>query len=82
MGQADAPSVVTLRTGAQVGRWVRGLRRRSGLTQTQLSAATGVSQRYISELESGKTDLTISRLMLLVDHLGATLQGVEPDVTR
>lgn len=66
---------VTFTTGAQVGRWLHGLRRQAGLTQTQLSERTGVSQRYISELERGKSDLTLSRLLLLVEALGATLSG-------
>jgi len=49
---------VTFTTGAQVG-----------LPHTELSARTGVSQRYISELERGKSDLTISRLRLLTQAL-------------
>ncbi|MEZ0164183.1 helix-turn-helix domain-containing protein [Kineococcus sp. LSe6-4] len=71
---------VTFTTGAQVGRWLHGLRRQAGLTQTQLSERTGVSQRCISELERGKTDLTLSRLFLLTETLGATLSGgTSPD---
>ncbi len=69
---------VTFTTGAQVGRWLHGLRRQAGLTQTQLSQRTGVSQRYISELERGKSDLTLSRLLLLTEALGATLGGSGP----
>ncbi|GAB3454355.1 helix-turn-helix transcriptional regulator [Kineococcus endophyticus] len=69
---------VTFTTGAQVGRWLHGLRRQAGLTQTQLSQRTGVSQRYISELERGKSDLTLSRLLLLTEALGATLSGSGP----
>lgn len=69
---------VVFSTGAQVGRWLRGLRRQAGLTQTQLSDRTGVSQRYISELERGKSDLTLSRLLLLTHALDATLGGSGP----
>lgn len=73
---------VTFTTGAQVGRWLRGVRQGAGLTQTELSARAGVSQRYISELERGKTDLTISRLLLLTTALGATLSGTGPTGSR
>lgn len=70
--------VVPFTTGAQIGRWLRGLRVQAGLTQTQLSERSGVSQRYISELERGKADLTVSRLLRLTDELGATLSGTGP----
>ncbi|WP_432544740.1 helix-turn-helix domain-containing protein [Kineococcus sp. SYSU DK002] len=69
---------VTFTTAAQVGRWLRGLRVQAGLTQDQLSERTGVSQRYISELERGKTDVTLSRVFLLASALGATLSGRGP----
>ncbi|WP_380161015.1 helix-turn-helix domain-containing protein [Kineococcus sp. R86509] len=69
---------VTFTTGAQVGRWLRGLRLQAGLTQDQLSERTGVSQRYISELERGRTNVTLSRLFLVASALGASLSGHAP----
>jgi ribosome-binding protein aMBF1 (putative translation factor) len=38
----------------EVGDFLAGARYREGLTQKQLSEATGVPQRHISEMENGK----------------------------
>ncbi len=37
-----------------IGKALAGARYREGLTQTQLSELTGIPQRHISEMESGK----------------------------
>lgn len=53
---------------------LRAAREQSGLTQTQLAERLETSQRYISEMESGKKRVTaIIRLLETVDELGATL---------
>lgn len=52
---------------------LRAARERSGLTQTQLAERLETSQRYISEMESGKRVTAIVRLLETVDELGATL---------
>ena len=40
--------------GKEVGTLLSGYRHREGLTQMQLSEVTGIPQRHISEMESGK----------------------------
>lgn len=40
--------------GNVAGSLLSGYRHREGLTQVQLSEATGIPQRHISEMESGK----------------------------
>jgi Helix-turn-helix len=40
--------------GNEAGTLLSGYRHREGLTQVQLSEATGIPQRHISEMESGK----------------------------
>lgn len=52
---------------------LRAARERSGLTQTQLAERLETSQRYISEMESGKRVTAIVRLLETLDELGATL---------
>jgi transcriptional regulator with XRE-family HTH domain len=52
---------------------LRAARERSGLTQTQLAERLETSQRYISEMESGKRVTAITRLLETIDELGATL---------
>ncbi|WP_298874039.1 helix-turn-helix transcriptional regulator [uncultured Microbacterium sp.] len=56
-----------------LGNVLRAARARSGLTQTQLAERLETSQRYISEMESGKRVTAIVRLLETVDELGATL---------
>jgi XRE family transcriptional regulator, fatty acid utilization regulator len=45
-------------------------RQRAGLTQAQLAAASGVSQRHISALESGLSDPKLSTVTALATALG------------
>lgn len=46
----------------EIGVYLRGLRRREGLTQLQLAKAlgSGVSQHHISEMENGKRKISIA----------------------
>nr|WP_294122238.1 helix-turn-helix transcriptional regulator [Sphingomonas sp.] len=56
-----------------VGRNAEHFRRARGMTQEQLSAASGLSQQYISDLERGKRNPTVVTLYEL-----AVALGVEP----
>jgi transcriptional regulator with XRE-family HTH domain len=42
-----------------VGRNVRRIRRKNGLTQEQLAEISGFSQQYISSLEQGRRNPTV-----------------------
>lgn len=48
---------------------LRYLREQKGLTQTDLSAKSGYGQNYISNIETGKQDPTISVLFDLLQTL-------------
>jgi transcriptional regulator with XRE-family HTH domain len=55
------------------GRLLAGARSKEGLTQRQLAALTGIPQRHISEMESGKRPIgkTTAKLLgkaLKIDH--------------
>lgn len=52
-----------------LGAALRGARRREGLTQRQLAAATGIPQRHISEMESGKRPIGKERARKLAEAL-------------
>lgn len=54
-----------------VGRNALRLRHASGLTQEQLAERSGLSQQYISGLESGKRNPTVVTLFELATALGA-----------
>ena len=52
-----------------LGAALRGARSREGLTQRQLAAATGIPQRHISEMESGKRTIGKERARKLAEAL-------------
>jgi transcriptional regulator with XRE-family HTH domain len=54
-----------------VGRNALALRQKRGMTQEELSVASGLSQQYISGLERGKRNPTVLSLNDLANALGA-----------
>lgn len=48
------------------------LRKARGLTQEQVSEASGFGQNYISSLERGRRNPTVITLLLLAEAVGAT----------
>lgn len=56
-----------------VGRNIRLARRRAGLTQRQLAAATGISQPTIAKLERGVDDPRLSTVQRLLEASGEEL---------
>jgi transcriptional regulator with XRE-family HTH domain len=66
-----------------VGRNVRCLRERKGLTQEQFADLSGFSQQYISSLERGRRNPTIITIYELSTALGVShLDLVRPPKTR
>lgn len=55
---------------ALVGRNVRRLREKQGLTQEQLAEKSGFTQQYLSDLEKGKRNPTIVSIYELALALG------------
>jgi transcriptional regulator with XRE-family HTH domain len=55
-----------------VGRNVKRVREKTGLTQEKLSEISGFSQQYISGLEQGRRNPTIVTLYELSQALGVT----------
>jgi len=53
-----------------VGRNVRRLRLQKGLTQEQLSVASGFSQQYLSDLERGLRNPTVVSVYELAQAMG------------
>jgi transcriptional regulator with XRE-family HTH domain len=52
------------------------LRKARGLTQEQVSEASGFGQNYISSLERGRRNPTVITLFLLAEAVGATPQDL------
>jgi transcriptional regulator with XRE-family HTH domain len=66
-----------------LGTRLRALRSERGLSLSQLEAGTAISSSFLSLVESGKSDITISRLVRLADfyevELGELVEGRRVD---
>jgi y4mF family transcriptional regulator len=56
-----------------IGRAVRDARRRHGMTQIDLAGLSGTSQRFISQLENGVRNVTLSKVLDVLAVLGLRL---------
>ena len=59
-----------------LGTRLRALRAERGLSLSQLEAATKISSSFLSLVESGKSDITISRLVRLADFFDVQLSDL------
>ena len=59
-----------------LGTRLRALRTERGLSLSQLEAATNISSSFLSLVESGKSDITISRLVRLADYFDVELSDL------
>lgn len=60
----------------ELGERVRGLRRRRGMTRRQLAAASGVSERYLAQLECGRANPSLEVLWKVSEALGENVPGL------
>lgn len=58
----------------KLGQIVRNTRKKQGLTQEQLAAASGVGIRFIRELEQGKESCHIGKSLQILAMLGLDIQ--------
>ena len=70
----------SLVTASQLSTLLRGARKSLNLTQAQLAARVGLSQRRLSELEREAGTLSVDQLMALCNQLGlqVAVQAREP----
>lgn len=61
----------------EIGRIVRDARRGYGMTQVELAGLSGTSQRFISQLESGVRNVTLSKVFDVLAVLGLRIQVIE-----
>lgn len=57
-----------------IGARLVSLRKAKGITQVKLAELTKLDRTYISRIEHGKQNLTISTLIFICDCLGVTLK--------
>lgn len=60
----------------RIGRELRALRHRAGLSQAALGEAAGVSSGAIRALEAGRSNPTLSTMVSIVETLGTTLDAL------
>ena len=62
-----------------LGRLLQQARLAQGLTQQQVAEELGISQSYVSELESGKTSLALVRIFEIMRLTGMKLGAEIPE---
>jgi transcriptional regulator with XRE-family HTH domain len=65
-----------------VGRALRELRKRAGLTQEQVAGQMGTSSTYLSRLEAGQRDIRLSTILRLLDAVGADLHQLADAIDK
>ncbi len=62
-----------IRSAADLGRTIAGVRFARGLTQQQLAEEAGVERSYLARLETAASTLAIERSLRLLRRMGATV---------
>src|SRR3546814_13308757 len=60
-----------------LGAAVRRSRKSHGLTQSQLAGLAGTALRFVSELERGKANVALNKVLAVLAVLGLRLRAVE-----
>jgi HTH-type transcriptional regulator / antitoxin HipB len=68
---------VTIRSTGDLAAAVRGRRRDRGWSQLDLAAKAGVSRKWISELEAGKSRVELGLVIKVLEQLGLTIDVIE-----
>jgi len=67
---------------ADLGRALRALRRKAGLTQAQAGAAVGVGNKHLSAVEKGRRGISWPTLRSLLRTYSATLTDLDAEIER
>lgn len=58
------------------GKAIRVERKKAGLTQAALAAASGIGERFVRELEKGKPTCQLEKALLVAQMLGIKLEAM------
>lgn len=58
------------------GNLIRTSRKKAGLTQIALAAASGVGERFVREVEKGKPSCQLNKALLLAQMLGIKFEAL------
>jgi transcriptional regulator with XRE-family HTH domain len=62
-----------------LGRRLKALRMSRGLSLREVGIGTGLSTSFLSMVENGRTELTVGRLLKLLDFYGIDLRDLVPE---
>lgn len=65
-----------------VGRALRALRQRAGLTQKALATKTGIDLTYISQVENGHRGVRWHTVMRLLRGIGVTVTDLAQEIDK
>ena len=66
--------LLTISDAAAIGAAIRQARKVHGLTQSQLAGLAGTGLRFVSELERGKPNVALDKVLAVLAVLGLRLQ--------
>ena len=66
-------SYATIADVRSFGQAVRAARKARGMSQSTLAKQCGCSQRFVSELERGKSTAELGKALMVLTHLGLAL---------
>lgn len=66
-------------TTGEIGNRIREIRKAQGVSQETLAGLAGTGQRYISELERGKSTARLGEMLKVLNALGAGLYIMSQD---
>jgi transcriptional regulator with XRE-family HTH domain len=55
---------------ADIGAWVKTMRKSSGVTLVEGAALTGVGVRFLQELEHGKATASLGKVLTVLHRMG------------
>ena len=67
---------------SELGTRLRQLRRARGVSLAEVAEGTGISASFLSTVEKGKSDITVSRLMRLVHWFGISIADLVQEPNR
>ncbi len=62
-----------LLTMKEIGSLIRVTRKEQGLSQEELAGLSGTGRRFISDIENGKNNIQVGKLLLVIQALGLNL---------
>lgn len=63
----------SVRSSADIGRAIAGIRASSGLTQQDVAETIGLSRDYVSHIEGGRSVRLLEHMLRILRRLGATV---------